>query len=292
MLCSSALSCVLFELQFQRNWHVGTFIESYKENPVLKIILHGRSNAELGRWINITEVFLQLYALIAGGFGFIGFFKMLEGEFSHWSAVVLIVAWTVLTIDYFVRFWLAEQRLEFYRNHRFDLICILVPFLRTYRTSRWEPARTLGCKSPLTGKGRPPQWLLSPSVISFLREGGGFDTVVTVVGIVMVGAVLVLAVESGSGGPIDDIWPAIWWTIGTMTTVGYGDVVPVTTAGQIVGVLVMVSGIGLFGLIVARVAAWVVGRQVDISNREMLDRLTNELQSLREELNVNDRSRR
>src|SRR5437016_1370590 len=41
---------------------------------------------------------------------------------------------------------------------------------------------------------------------------------------------------------------ALWWAAVTMTTVGYGDVVPVTPLGRLVAALVMISGLGVFGL--------------------------------------------
>ncbi|WP_259783183.1 cyclic nucleotide-gated ion channel [Aestuariispira ectoiniformans] len=41
---------------------------------------------------------------------------------------------------------------------------------------------------------------------------------------------------------------ALWWAMATMTTVGYGDIVPVTPEGRMIGGLVMLTGIGLFGL--------------------------------------------
>jgi voltage-gated potassium channel len=41
---------------------------------------------------------------------------------------------------------------------------------------------------------------------------------------------------------------ALWWAAATMTTVGYGDVVPVTPLGRLVAALVMISGLGVFGL--------------------------------------------
>ncbi|WP_022722172.1 cyclic nucleotide-gated ion channel [Rhodopseudomonas sp. B29] len=39
-----------------------------------------------------------------------------------------------------------------------------------------------------------------------------------------------------------------WWAVTTLTTTGYGDVVPVTPLGRVVGALVMISGLGVFGL--------------------------------------------
>jgi voltage-gated potassium channel len=41
---------------------------------------------------------------------------------------------------------------------------------------------------------------------------------------------------------------ALWWAVVTLTTTGYGDVVPITLFGRIVAALVMISGLGVFGL--------------------------------------------
>lgn len=40
----------------------------------------------------------------------------------------------------------------------------------------------------------------------------------------------------------------MWWAVVTLTTVGYGDVVPVTVLGRMVAAMVMISGLGVFGL--------------------------------------------
>lgn len=41
-------------------------------------------------------------------------------------------------------------------------------------------------------------------------------------------------------------WDALWWGLSTITTVGYGDIVPVTLGGKIMGMLLMLSGTVLF----------------------------------------------
>ena len=41
---------------------------------------------------------------------------------------------------------------------------------------------------------------------------------------------------------------ALWWAIATLTTVGYGDVVPITPLGRLVAAVVMICGLGVFGL--------------------------------------------
>jgi voltage-gated potassium channel len=53
---------------------------------------------------------------------------------------------------------------------------------------------------------------------------------------------------------------AVWWSITTITTVGYGDFCPVTTDGRLVAVLLMIGGMSLIGMITAMVATWIVQR--------------------------------
>ena len=63
---------------------------------------------------------------------------------------------------------------------------------------------------------------------------------------------------------------AIWWALQTVTTVGYGDVVPTTTAGRIVGGIEMVTGVSFIAFLTATVTSTVVQRseaQADEANR-------------------------
>ena len=55
---------------------------------------------------------------------------------------------------------------------------------------------------------------------------------------------------------------ALWWSLTTVTTTGYGDHVPVTTAGRLIGAGVMVSGVGVIGAVAAIVALAVTLRVV------------------------------
>ncbi len=57
-----------------------------------------------------------------------------------------------------------------------------------------------------------------------------------------------------------DFFTAFWWTVVTLTTVGYGDVVPATTAGRILGLFVMLAGIGLVSTLTGNLASIIVER--------------------------------
>jgi voltage-gated potassium channel len=52
-----------------------------------------------------------------------------------------------------------------------------------------------------------------------------------------------------------DFGTSLWWAVQTVTTVGYGDVVPQATVGRLIGTLIMVTGIGFIAVMTASVTA-------------------------------------
>jgi len=61
------------------------------------------------------------------------------------------------------------------------------------------------------------------------------------------------------GSNIQSFGDAVWWSIASVTTVGYGDKFPVTADGRVIATFLMVIGIGLFSALTALLAAWVMG---------------------------------
>ena len=76
--------------------------------------------------------------------------------------------------------------------------------------------------------------------------------------VIIFSSISILIVETAPESNIKSAEDAIWWTMVTVTTVGYGDKYPVTTDGRIIGVIVMIVGVGLFGTFTAFVASWFV----------------------------------
>jgi len=66
---------------------------------------------------------------------------------------------------------------------------------------------------------------------------------------VIFGAMVMFYLESGHPDSEIDSWlDAIWWAAATVTTVGYGDLVPVTDAGRIIAIFYMFFGVTVLGI--------------------------------------------
>ncbi len=98
--------------------------------------------------------------------------------------------------------------------------------------------------------------------------------VLTIIGnlIIVTAAYLVYRLEHGINPHIKEPLDTLWWAVSTVTTVGYGDITPITPGGKIVGIFLMIIGIAIFWSYTALFAEALI-------SREILD-LEDELQSI------------
>ena len=85
----------------------------------------------------------------------------------------------------------------------------------------------------------------------------------------------------------DNVWLAFWWAVQTVTTVGYGDVVPQHASGRVIGAVLMLSGIGFLTVVTAVITAAFLetvrrrmGDPVQAELLAKLDELSSRLQAL------------
>lgn len=81
---------------------------------------------------------------------------------------------------------------------------------------------------------------------------------IILLGFILAAGHLIWLIERGSSfnsSYFPGIIDALWWSIVTVSTVGYGDFSPITTAGKIVGSLVILLGLGIVGLYIAKVSS-------------------------------------
>jgi voltage-gated potassium channel len=179
--------------------------------------------------------------------------------------VVLIelVITLVFVAEFTLRFYAAESRRGYLRHHWIDLIA-LVPAVRALRFLRvgrlvyvLEMARflRLGVLVRLLAEieraGGRIRWIA--------RHNSVHVFLALAVGMVVLGGALVWDLEHNSNAQFKSFGDAIWWAFATMATVGYGTG-PETLWGRIVAGIIMLVGIGCFGLMSATVTTLFIER--------------------------------
>ena len=95
------------------------------------------------------------------------------------------------------------------------------------------------------------------------RRAAAFISLVTVTLTIAAGVVIWLVDKS-----YDSVGQGLWWAVQTLTTVGYGDVVPDSTAGKLIATIVMLNGIALLTVITAAVTATLIDQLRGGKSRE------------------------
>lgn len=207
--------------------------------------MYAESLGKLEAWERRAEWPLAAVALIFLAAYAVGVLAQPRG-----SAVGLIIwaCWLVFAVDYVVRLTLAPQRWRWFYRHLLDLLIVALPLLRPLRLVRLLILiKVLQKAAGSAIRGRVVLYTVSGAVL-----------------LVFVASLAVLDAERGApGADITDFGQAMWWSVTTITTVGYGDLTPITTTGRVVAVLLMIGGITLVGSITATLASWIVERVSD-----------------------------
>lgn len=157
--------------------------------------------------------------------------------------VVLTGIWVLFGLDYLARIALARHRWRFVRTHLLDLAILLLPMFRQLRALRVITIITV----------------LNRQLRDDVRGRVAVYVAATVVLVGFVASLAVLDAErDAEGASITTFGDAVWWTITTISTVGYGDRFPVTLEGRLVAGGLMVAGIALLGVVTASIASWFV----------------------------------
>ena len=83
-----------------------------------------------------------------------------------------------------------------------------------------------------------------------------------VIGLFALGAIGAYIFEAGRNQGFTSLWDTIWWSVVTITTVGYGDKYPVTIGGKMFGILIMALGVATVGIVTGRIASFLVNKQI------------------------------
>ena len=201
------------------------------------------TGARLRTWERATEwpltgtavVFLAAYAweVLANA----------QGGAKDAAELVIDAVWVLFGVDYLVRLALASSRSRWFLHHLPDLAVIALPILRPLRLLRLVT---------LVG-------IMQRSAGTALRGRITLYTAGSAALLIFTSALATLDAERHEpGSSIRSFGQALWWALTTITTIGYGDTVPVSTEGRCIAALLMIGGVALIGVVTATLASWIV----------------------------------
>ena len=215
-------------------------------------------------------------AILAAGYLAVGF---LEDEGRSVPPFLLGAFAVVFLIEFAARCWDSSSRRGYLRGHWLDLVsCIpLVGGLRSVRILRLlrlgAALRIFSVAEHETeshNRDRQSMWFIGPVlVLVWLGSASAYWTL-----------------EHGRNPTLHNFGDALYWAMITATTVGYGDVTPVTPEGRIVAGMLIFVGIGLVGFASAQLTQRVLRSGAPDGNAIMIriDRLEEQLTRIEEHL--------
>ena len=175
---------------------------------------------------------------------------LLSPQPNRWFGVVVgIASWIVFLLDFVVH----QRRLDHYLGTgigRFDLVVVVL-------TSPWYllPGASAGGFIVVLRLARLVRLLLVARGARRLVERLG-RVVLVMVGVLIVATLMAFSAENPVNPEFATYGDALWWGYVTLTTVGYGDVVPITPVGRFAGVIIMTAGIATVGVLAGSLASF------------------------------------
>lgn len=208
---------------------------------ILDTILDVRSAREI-RWDNATTwpmIVLSLVFLVAYSVMILDD-QPFRGSVDLVILGIITVTYIAFIVDFFVRMHLSEHRVRFVRNNLIDLFSLLIPLLRPLLLLEY------------LGRIR----IFSGASGSSLRARISIYAGGSAVLFIFVISLAVFACERHApGATIVSFGDSLWWAMCTISTVGYGDMVPVTVPGRIFAVMLMLGGVAIVGAATATIVS-------------------------------------
>jgi voltage-gated potassium channel len=164
----------------------------------------------------------------------------------EWGITVVFAA------EFLSRLGASHDRRGYLRGHWIDLVA-LIPVGRGLRLLRL--IRLLRLVRAFAGIARALE-----SVERVARHRALIWIGTSWVAVMVLCSIALFVAETGINPAVDDPIDAAWWGITTMTTVGYGDIYPVTPEGRLAGAVLMILGIGLYSAITATITSQLIAK--------------------------------
>jgi voltage-gated potassium channel len=181
-----------------------------------------------------------------------------------WLGTIDLIVSLIFFGDLFLHYHLSPNKATFFQRHWYDLLAAIpitsavAIFLTSFQII---PALTLLHIFRLIRLIVRMRILLEVS-LEYTRHAYLIYVFTTMSFIIFTGAAGFFFFEFGTNPNVKSYWDAVWWAVVTSTTIGYGDIFPITTGGRIIAIFVMLIGITALGTFIATIDSFLLGRRL------------------------------
>jgi voltage-gated potassium channel len=221
--------------------------------------------------VGLFQLIVLILSVVVLGALFADTAFKLPPQISNVLQTVDTLVCVLLLSDFAVRFYRAKSKLTFMKWGWIDLIASIpnIPILRIGRLVRI--LRVIRLLRAIRATHKITSLILQDKIKT------GFASVILssflLVTFASIGILICEQPEPTAN--IKTAEDAVWWSVATITTVGYGDKYPVTAEGRVLAMMLMVCGAGMFGLVSGLVASSFIGIKKDNGDHqtEIIERL-------------------
>ncbi|HWC78306.1 MAG TPA: ion transporter [Blastocatellia bacterium] len=188
--------------------------------------------------------------------------------------------------DFLISLFRAERKMKYFFTWGWLDLLSSIPMVDALRVTR--AARILRLIRVLRGVRAAK--ILAEFILLRRTESAFLAVALISLLLVVSSSIAILQFEDSPEANIKTSEDALWWSVVTITTVGYGDRFPISSEGRLIAGLMMVAGVGLFGTLSGFIASWFLRPEREMEKSE-IHSLTEEVRQLRQMLESQDKDR-
>jgi len=205
-------------------------------------------------------------------------FVPVSAQFKWYILIFDLIVVLILILEFILRFRNSDDKRNFLWENGIDVLGMIPEIIIGPYVSAFSYLRLIRVIKILSLFKMQIE-----KILSFLHKSK-IDYGIFVVGIVLVsGAILFYIIEEAVNPDINSFTDSLWYLVVSITTVGYGDITPVTKVGRFIATLIIVIGIGFVSFFTAIITSRFVKGDADEKQLE-IDSLNQKIEDMQLEM--------
>lgn len=182
-----------------------------------------------------------------------------DAHLVEWEATTIIV-WMIFAGELVVNLILVDNKIRYLKHNWLNVVIVIIAFPWIEYGKEWAPLVRMLRLLLFMRVMSDIIW----DVIKVLRRNNFGMVLLSALVFVVVSGAIFSAIEN------TEFAKGLWYALVTITTVGYGDVVPVTDHGKVFGAVLIMVGVVLFSLVTANISAFLIGSEQGRTEKDIL----------------------